>query len=371
MNRTWTLKTLMVAATVALVLVITPMAMAGEYHETTSLVCYECHVMHYSQSHEYDGGAGTGEPDGTPPQAAMLSGPNEKLLRQQGANTCLSCHDGQTDIPDVRGADANATPTSVRQAGALTTAASPYEDYKGHTLELSAPPTSIVPPGHGGSAASVDTDDGLQCYDCHDPHGNSFYRNLDETGTEPVVGVDYLIDTTGSVVAPVAAGEDVFIEIGAALDSVGANGSRIGQGYYDTSKISFNESAQDDSPYGDLCAKCHGLFHTTTNTNSASPFKRHPVEGGGVGVVDFTTEILGRYTTTGNSVQAMAVGNSVSNSTFATATPSCMSCHKAHGNQRPFGLIYMTKSGAVTEEGTAAGVYQDLCQQCHVQGVAP
>ncbi len=32
-------------------------------------------------------------------------------------------------------------------------------------------------------------------------------------------------------------------------------------------------------------------------------------------------------------------------------TPSCMSCHKSHGNQNAFGLIYMVGTGTVTEQG--------------------
>jgi hypothetical protein len=62
--------------------------------------------------------------------------------------------------------------------------------------------------------------------------------------------------------------------------------------------------------------------------------------------------------------------------TFTAAdglTPSCFSCHKGHGNQNPFGLIFLARdSSLVTEEGTS-GVTSDigirnLCGQCHVQG---
>ena len=51
-----------------------------------------------------------------------------------------------------------------------------------------------------------------------------------------------------------------------------------------------------------------------------------------------------------------------------TVTPSCMSCHKGHGNANPFGLIFMTGSGANVTENGDGGVYKDLCRQCHVQG---
>ncbi len=47
-------------------------------------------------------------------------------------------------------------------------------------------------------------------------------------------------------------------------------------------------------------------------------------------------------------------------------TPSCMSCHKSHGNQNPFGLIYATGSAPIGENGD--GSFADLCKQCHIQG---
>jgi hypothetical protein len=49
---------------------------------------------------------------------------------------------------------------------------------------------------------------------------------------------------------------------------------------------------------------------------------------------------------------------------------SCMSCHKAHRNRNPFGLLYMSGRGQLTEEGdTGGGKYIHLCQQCHQQGL--
>jgi hypothetical protein len=59
--------------------------------------------------------------------------------------------------------------------------------------------------------------------------------------------------------------------------------------------------------------------------------------------------------------------------TSTDLTPTCLSCHKSHGNQNPFGLIYMGQSNDaddITEEGTAGGVPESLCQQCHVQGTS-
>ena len=54
--------------------------------------------------------------------------------------------------------------------------------------------------------------------------------------------------------------------------------------------------------------------------------------------------------------------------TGTDVTPSCFSCHKAHGNKNPFGLIYMSGTGTVTEQGDTGGrALEDLCRQCHSQ----
>jgi hypothetical protein len=44
-----------------------------------------------------------------------------------------------------------------------------------------------------------------------------------------------------------------------------------------------------------------------------------------------------------------------------------MSCHKSHGNQNAFGLIFMSGTGTITDNGDG-GAYRDLCRQCHRQG---
>ena len=53
---------------------------------------------------------------------------------------------------------------------------------------------------------------------------------------------------------------------------------------------------------------------------------------------------------------------------LADSTPTCVSCHKGHGNQNAFGLIYMAGTGVVTEEGDDGAQAKHLCGQCHVQG---
>ena len=85
-------------------------AMAGDYHMGATLVCAECHTMHYSISHTYG--------DGHSNDNTITGGgqPYVGLLKADPNALCLQCHDGQTFAPDVSGAN---TGTHLRQAGGL------------------------------------------------------------------------------------------------------------------------------------------------------------------------------------------------------------------------------------------------------------
>lgn len=139
---------------------------AGDYHYTTTLICSDCHVMHYSQSHGYNAN-GSGNYLAPGP-----GGPFAYLLRDEINQLCLDCHDGQVWAPDVFEAN---TGTAVRLAGGLnrTTSAGPYYPAGGHTLGS----TATAPGG------TWNHPEGLECVDCHWPHGQASYRNL----TAPVV----------------------------------------------------------------------------------------------------------------------------------------------------------------------------------------
>ncbi len=71
-------------------------AFAGEYHQGSSLSCYQCHTMHYSQQHLF----GYSHEDEI---TLGPDGPYNYLLRDEINDLCLSCHDGG-DVVDVYGA---------------------------------------------------------------------------------------------------------------------------------------------------------------------------------------------------------------------------------------------------------------------------
>ena len=69
----------------------------------------------------------------------------------------------------------------------------------------------------------------------------------------------------------------------------------------------------------------------------------------------------------GGPWSAQIGGLSLTDPLAVDMTPSCMSCHRGHGNAQPFGLIYAKGDAVIEEDGSAGGTYSTLCQQCHVQ----
>jgi hypothetical protein len=321
----------------ALAALVPMIGVAGDYHSGTTLKCSDCHVMHYSQSHSYDTtGAAASEPLGG-------SGPYDQLLRDGVNNLCMSCHNGQSNAPDVVGAHGNGY---VRMAGALNELGDEGEE-TGHTLGS----TADAPGGTWDNAS------GLGCTDCHTPHGNSYYRNLrDDVGDYSAGGVTltYATGTNDTTNA------DVFQTANTPMAT-----------HYAFSNVNFNEPVTTASEYATFCKGCHTNFHGAKGGGELGGatgvlWKRHPTNDADIGAVgDATHSDLATFTGKTNKVKVMSKSG-VWSPPAADNTPSCMTCHKSHGNQNPFGLIYMEGGGTVDEEGDG-GTLRDLCKQCHVQ----
>ena len=351
MDRKWATLAVLFLAVLGLFAYIPRTGSTGEYHFGDNLICYDCHTMHYSQQHQYGGAPGQGSPP-------LTGGPNTSLLREAGvSNLCLGCHDGQNFAPDVLGANANGY---VRQAGALNRSggAAPYQSWKGHTLDVTE-----TPPG-GVSTLTI------TCSQCHKAHGSASFRNM--TGA---IAVTY---TKGQLYASRTKTVDVWLKQWLLGDL--ANN-------YAYNSVRFNERNVNDSAYAVFCQGCHQAFHGSVggfaiggNINTGG-FLRHPNAQVNIGAIGGGHSSIAQYNGGMSRVHVMSNSNAdyladPGNGTFTVAdglTPSCFTCHKAHGNQNPFGLIFLARDSiAVTEEGTA-GVLPDvgmrnLCGQCHVQG---
>lgn len=378
-------------AAVAAVAVAALPALAGEWHAGTTNVCTDCHTMHFSQTHNWDGTtpvSTTGAPNGNWLSAI---GPNQFLLKAPANQLCLGCHDGQTFAPDVLGINANASPSQGRQAGALNELAlgTPYEAWKGHTLDSTA-----VPPGFNPTAAGVPTTqqyvaaNGLECISCHLQHGSAaIYRNLGPrtAAFQPT----YVLATANNTTM------DVWINMAGPYTPNTGNAATFNP-LYDSANVSFNRT-DPAAPAGattltsnrvdTFCSACHGDFHGSpgdANIGGSAAildgFLRHPTSRTVIGASGTQGygghSALTRYVAATTKVKVYASDRTG----YTDATPGCVSCHKSHGNQNPFGLVFLNKTASsVGEQGGYAtgqvemangyGVgYRNLCGQCHGQG---
>jgi len=317
-------------------------AAAGDYHVGGNLVCSDCHVAHYSQSHNYSGSLFPFVPLGA-------GGPFEHLLRNEVNELCLTCHDGQAFAPDVFGASGFNT---NRLAGGLNAAAghrandTGYDDTDGHTLWSTA-----VAPGGTFSHTGV----GLECTDCHAQHGSATqYRNLLNRGNFTGKNLTYQPGGANNL------SKDIYERSTAA---------------YNFADVDYNEPTTTASAYAAWCQSCHTNFHGATGgpevggmSGGGEGWVRHPQADVNIGQNATYISSLSQFNGHTNRVKVMD-SQGLWNGTAAdnTVTPSCFSCHKSHGNQNGFGLVFMKGTGAVTEEGDG-GQLRDLCRQCHTEG---
>jgi len=368
---------------------LTNLAIAGDYHVGRLLVCSDCHVAHGSQTHGYGTDADTtwlGPHTSDPPY--------DKLLRGETVNNlCLNCHEGKANVPDVLQAATNPPPHG-RSAGGLNipagtthgyTSDPAYTEGMGHTLW-----STKAPPGGTASAPGI-TADGLECSDCHRVHGNKYFRNMNGD----------VSTSTSTFLNPAWFGKEVTYEIGA---TPSANPATVwvlekSAHTYDNDNVQYMEVDQTRSAYGEWCGTCHGNFHgnlTSTNIEQAGVVVRHPTAG-----VDFsagTGANSWKITDATHRLKVMDKAGQWATAGTASAdmTPSCFTCHKSHGNQNRFGLIFVvpqgdasgptaalpagstidprlltaTRSANMTEEGDG-GQVREMCKNCHGMGRWP
>jgi hypothetical protein len=351
----------------------------GDYHHGSSLKCYQCHTMHYSQQHEYNGRhSSASDPFGGYPGA---SGPYTYLLKGSVNEICLSCHDSGDD-KDVLGLDGGAY-TNGRLAGALNgetgsafdVSGEGYNWWAGHTLG-----STDAAPG----ATTWTNDNGLDCVDCHHQHG----YNGNYTGANllvyPTNDADWVAN--GTYRNLVGGTRQISYVTGATNDTeydvyqiAGAHSST----HYDLNNVNYNQpDSNGGSAFADWCGSCHSNFHGAVggveiggDTATNHEFIRHPsafVNVGGQSSHGHTSLSVWNNTAGDARVKALSSDGNWTVGTATDITPSCMSCHKAHGNQNEFGLIFVSKGDAATdmgEEGSPNGSSYSTCSNCHVQGV--
>jgi hypothetical protein len=320
----------------------------GDYHEGTTLECAECHVMH------------TGAPptelagEWTPLDEARFVG---ELLREDVNDLCLSCHDGSSRAADVLGPNLGRRPGDVRQAGALNRLGGTGLPSTGHTLDSLAHAPGSSPPWSAEEENGPGK--GLNCINCHGHHGSRrgerAYRNLrSDAGHNPPGRGLVTYNHEGG---PNDLTRDVYVR--RSLD-------------YDEAALDFNEPSPRDSAMGRFCAGCHSLFHGAPGASRNvggrrvgrffETFLRHPGAGADIGA---GSSSLARFASLGNRVKVMSPTGQW-DLPPSGVSPTCITCHKAHGNGNAFGLIHRSGTGQSTEEGDTGGhSLEALCGQCH------
>lgn len=322
---------------------------AGDYHEGASLDCGGCHQMHFRE------GSAAG-------QAPSLEAPRGvgALLRRDVNDLCLSCHDGSLRAADVLGPNGGSGAGDVRQAGYLNRLGRSGQAATGHTLG-----SNEIAPG-SSPAWSAEREDpeggGLNCIHCHAPHGSEggipTYRNLrsDAGNNPPGRGlVTYNHEHPGTLDPT----RDVFVRSARA---------------YDESAVDYNEPDSSDSAIARFCAGCHDLFHGIPGDPrvggrrrgaSFAEFVRHPSSGVDLGAAGGEGSRADAYAARTNRVKVLS-SSGAWGAPAGGLTPTCISCHKAHGNGNAFGLIFRSGRGQLTEDGDTGGrALEDLCGQCH------
>ncbi len=324
----------------------------GDYHDAGTLDCAECHVMHPASP--------VLEPPATFPLGDATPRAGE-LLKGNINDLCLSCHDDTRRAADVLGRNTGRYFGDVRQGGHLNRVGRPGIPATGHTLDSLASAPGSTPPWRPEDENGPSV--GLNCINCHAHHGvPDGYRNLrgdagNNAGTEGLVRYNHELPGVNDL------SRDVFVRT--ALR-------------YDESEVDFNEPDPTGSAMGSFCAGCHEAFHGTPGPDgniggqpvggTFERFLRHP----GAGVNFGSGPGRGLIATNGvNRVKVMSE-TGVWSPPGADATPTCISCHKAHGNGNPFGLIYRSGQGTLTENGDTGGTaLEHLCGQCHDVNAAP
>ena len=373
--------------------------LAGEWHTGQNNLCADCHTMHNSMAHTWNGTGtvtvGTPSADGNWVAAAGPAG--NYLLKAADPNAlCLECHDNQTFAPDVLGSAKTASDATNRSAGYLNDTTSTLQ-HTGHTL-------GWIGTAPGGTFVT-DATEGLECINCHTQHGRGgYYRNLGPrtipggdapryaiAGRNPVdvTTAGYPTDLTGAA-AYATSPIDIYIE----APGYTPNTSNFAA-FYETANVKYLQRnaliGGIENASGTQCAACHGTFHGAPDSaniggevvgTAFEKFNRHPVGAVRMGAVGggHSDPVATRYANAASLSRVKVYADD--QTAFTDAAPGCISCHKAHGNGQPFGLIFAKRQDAtMTEDGTASAVtdgtptgpetavaQRALCGQCHRQG---
>ena len=309
----------------------------ASYHRGANLFCSQCHTMHASEAH-----AGLASEPGSYPRAYT---PQPKLLKAADPVTlCLMCHDNQAGMPDVVGTDINAL--NDRAAGYFGDVDLPNDN--GHKIATGIDTEVLCERCHDAEnvhdAAGFVTAS-VSCIDCHNPHGNGRPRNV-QWASYP--GGEYPF---GYYIRPGATGLARYESNNVAYPApngtnFNAEGIEITNMCIDCHHSIFNSTDVDTTHVKHPVYNSEWAQRNTISQGDAkgSTVSSHWISGTGAGFLE-TPRV--HYIVRGALTFEAATTVAATNGVF------CLSCHKAHGSNEPFGLVFHATPGG---EG---------CDQCH------
>lgn len=347
------------------------------YHYNANMNCSDCHSMHASAHRNLTDGSAITTPNTTPgtdinPYYVAPAAPAEgrhHLLKND--DVCATCHDGQTFAPDVIGDNTN---SYIRSAGGLREGTTGG----GHKIG-----STVRPPGYDGASVNNYFAAGsvLECYSCHSPHGGTAFRNLGPYQMRGTIGMaaaanvlpEVLKSTTWpDLSVPTTKNKDVVVALNTYTFGTDPMAS-----YYGRDKVAYGRARDGEeivfagTPSSNrmdhFCGVCHGKFHggqelVASGVSDGTGFVRHPTSI--VKVSAASTTVFGAQ----KGAQTLKVYQMGSTINPATDSPGCVTCHKAHGNNNPFALIFPDRVGGTVPSEEGGGIYKDLCKSCHSMG---
>lgn len=313
-------------------------AMASNADAKVTGRCDNCHTMHNSQN------GATWVGNTATPNAFLTIG------------TCAGCHTGDgsaklvpiTLAPAVVVTGSNPTQSSHLPGGYISMATGELDSWKHNVLSVEvgkdpampnfAPPGYDPPSNTGATGLPATAADWTQLtcagnMGCHGDHNKAEglavaggHHNDTAIGFRLLAGIHGVEGTTYTV------GEGVGGEA-TNQDNVYDGISAQASAYGNKTTISY------------LCAECHGIFHKTSETGSATPWLRHPTD---FQLPGSRPDAYTDYGTADRPYSADApVGmdlGAVTRLSGAGVAPLpaagqgsvlCISCHRAHGSDQP------------------------------------